>query len=95
MTKDKDDDDATVDEAREGQQVVFRLPVPLYRKVRQTADDEYLMLSEYLRKVLREAIEATECEECGADHIPGDALYCPQCGEEFEEEDEEEEVTKD
>ena len=34
--------------------------------------------------------ELFDCDECGAKDIPADALFCPQCGIEFESEQESE-----
>jgi len=75
------------DQWDEGKRAVITLPKSLYRAVQVAAEEEHLLFSEYLRKVLREAVARTDCDECG-EEVPGDADYCPYCGTEFEEEDE-------
>ena len=84
------EDDADAVEARH--QVIFRVPERMYRKIRTAANDADLLVSEFCRGLIREAFEVMECQECN-EMVPGDSLFCPYCGVEFEEvtEDEDEE----
>lgn len=40
--------------------------------------------------VISKEIELDTCEDCGVE-VPSDAKFCPQCGVEFEDEDEDDE----
>jgi len=80
-----------LDESDEGHQVGFRLPESLYRELRRVAREDRLLVSEYLRKIIRDTLDLIECDECGESGIPEDADYCPYCGIKFAEEEPEEE----
>jgi rubrerythrin len=53
------------------------------------------MFSEAIKKLEAKKMESKEkdawvCDECGAE-VPENACFCPYCGVEFEDEDEDEE----
>jgi len=78
-----------LDESDEGHQIGLRLPESLYRDLRRAADKDRLLVSEYLRKIIRDTLNLIECDECGESGVPEDASYCPYCGTEFEEPEDE------
>jgi hypothetical protein len=75
------------------------MPESLYRGIKKMADDEYKLIGEYIRDVLRDFIDKhenlIECEGKDCEWLVDRRWnYCPNCGEEvpeFEDEDEDEE----
>jgi len=79
--------------------VTIVMPPTMYDAVRSSADRNYQLVGEYLRDMIRHQLEEQryliECEgkDCEAT-IDGRLDYCPYCGEEtpeIEDEDEDEE----